>query len=160
MQVTTCMSRTGSSGCAGQRTRPAENTPSLAVRNLSGRVQFLCKTFARPPCSAPTPHKGNTMRPLYVMVGLPIALALTVTTAFEASVTPARVEIEIPEPPTLAVIDSQRVLVYEVHITSFARTPLQLLRIEVLGRPAVPLASPRGTAPPPPPQPVRRTPTP
>src|SRR3989442_1160248 len=86
------------------------------------------------------------MRPLYVMVGLPIALALTVTTAFEASVTPARVEIEIPEPPTLAVIDSQRGLVYEGHITSFARTPLELLRIEGLGRPAGPLASHRDTA--------------
>src|SRR5213082_1541269 len=57
------------------------------------------------------------MTPLHVMVGLPIALA---------SVTaPARVEIETPEPPTPAVIDSQRVLIYELHITSFARTRLE-----------------------------------
>src|SRR5881398_513673 len=65
----------------------------------------------------------KAMTPLHVMVGLPIALA---------SVTaPARVEIETPEPPTPAVIDSQRVLIYELHITSSARTPLELRRIEV-----------------------------
>src|SRR5207302_10320737 len=75
----------------------------------------------------------KAMTPLHVMVGLPIALA---------SVTaPARVEIETPEPPTPVVIDSQRVLVYELHITSFARTPLELRRIEVLGGPALPLAT-------------------
>src|SRR3989442_12683519 len=80
------------------------------------------------------------MRPLYVMVGLPIALALTVTTAFEASVTPARVEIEIPEPPTLAVLEPQRVLVLEVHIPSLARAPLLLLPLAGLGSPAGPRA--------------------
>ncbi len=85
----------------------------------------------------PTPQK-KAMTPLHVMVGLPIALA---------SVTaPARVEIETPEPPIVAVIDSQRVLIYELHITSFARTPLELRRIEVLGRPALPLATYRDSA--------------
>ena len=75
---------------------------------------------------------------VHVMVGLPIALA---------SVTaPARVEIETPEPPTPVVIDSQRVLVYELHITSFARTPLELRHIEVFGRPALPLATYRDSA--------------
>src|SRR6266566_4098511 len=85
----------------------------------------------------PTPQK-KAMTPLHVMVGLPIALA---------SVTaPARVEIETPEPPIVAVIDSQRVLIYELHITSFARTPLELRRIEVLGRAALPLATYRDSA--------------
>ena len=80
----------------------------------------------------------KAMTPLHVMVGLPIALA---------SVTaPARVEIETPEPPTPAVIDSQRVLIYELHITSFARTPLELRRIEVLGREAPLLATYRDSA--------------
>jgi len=72
------------------------------------------------------------MTPLHVIVALPIALV--------SLTAPARVEIETPAPPTLALIDSQRVLVYELHITSFARTPLELRRIEVLGRPALPLA--------------------
>src|SRR5207249_7376361 len=80
----------------------------------------------------------KAMTPLHVMVGLPIALA---------SVTaPARVEIETPEPPTPVVVDSQRVLVYELHITSFARTPLELRRIEVFDRPALPLANYRDSA--------------
>jgi len=59
---------------------------------------------------------------------------------------PARVEIETPEPPTPVVIDSQRVLVYELHITSFARTPLELRRIEVLGRQALLVAAYRDSA--------------
>src|SRR2546429_9106256 len=74
----------------------------------------------------------KAMTPLHVMVGLPIALA---------SVTaPARVEIETPEPPMVAGIDSPRVLVYELHITTFARTPLQPRRIEGLGGSGLPLA--------------------
>lgn len=73
------------------------------------------------------------MMPLHFLVELQIALA---------SVTaPARVEIETPEPPTPALIDSQRVLVYELHITSFARAPIRLLRIEVLGTPGRLLAA-------------------
>src|SRR2546430_15552071 len=80
----------------------------------------------------------KVMTPLHVMVGLPIALA---------SVTaPARVEIEPPEPPMVAVIDSQRVLVYELHTTSFARTQLELRRIEVLGGPGLPLATYKDSA--------------
>lgn len=73
------------------------------------------------------------MTPLHFLVGLAIALG--------SGTTPARVEIETPEPPIPALIDSQRVLVYELHITSFARTPLELRRIEVLGGPALPLAT-------------------
>jgi peptidase M23-like protein len=78
------------------------------------------------------------MTPLHVIVALPIAL-VSVTA-------PARVEIETPAPPTLALIDSQRVLVYELHITSFARTPLELRRIEVLGSPTLSLATYRDSA--------------
>ncbi|HEY6158788.1 MAG TPA: M23 family metallopeptidase [Gemmatimonadales bacterium] len=78
------------------------------------------------------------MTPLHVIVALPIALA--------GLTGPARVEIETPAPPTLALIDSQRVLIYELHITSFARTPLELCRIEVLGRPAQTLAAYKDSA--------------
>jgi murein DD-endopeptidase len=73
------------------------------------------------------------MTPLHVIVALPIALV--------SLTAPARVAIETPEPPMPARIDSQRVLVYELHITSFARTPLELRRIEVLGRHAHTLAA-------------------
>jgi murein DD-endopeptidase len=78
------------------------------------------------------------MTPLHVLVALPIALV--------SLTAPARVEIESPAPPTLALIDSQRVLIYELHITSFARTPLELRRIEVLGRPAQTLAAYKDSA--------------
>lgn len=71
-----------------------------------------------------------------------IGLALTVTAALQGGgAAPARVEIETPEPPLPAVIDSQRVLVYELHVTSFARAPLELRRVEVLGTSGPPLAT-------------------
>jgi len=69
-------------------------------------------------------------------------LAVAAATALHGLASPpARVEIEIPEPPIPAVVDTQRVLVYELHVTSFARTPLELLRVEVLGGAARPLAT-------------------
>lgn len=71
-----------------------------------------------------------------------LALALSATAAFQGGgAAPARVEIETPEPPLPAVVDSQRVLVYELHVTSFARTPLELRRVEVLGSSGPPLAT-------------------
>ena len=71
-----------------------------------------------------------------------IAFAFAATAAFQGHGTaPARVEIETPEPPLPAVIDSQRVLVYELHVTSFARTPLELRRVQVGDRSGPPLAA-------------------
>lgn len=75
------------------------------------------------------------------------AVALT-TLAFPAMIavhgpgTPlARVEVETPEPPIPALVDTQRVLVYELHVTSFARTPLALRLVEVRGDSGRPLAT-------------------
>ena len=76
-----------------------------------------------------------------------ILLVLTAAAALDTGArAPARVEIAVPQPPMPALVDAHRVLVYEIHVTSFARAPLELRRIEVLGGSARPLATYTDTA--------------
>jgi hypothetical protein len=48
------------------------------------------------------------------------------------SLTPTPVEVRVPTPPTPAVALGRRLLVYEIHLTSFASAPLRLQGLAVL----------------------------
>lgn len=62
------------------------------------------------------------------------ALVLAVTSASSGAVTPLResFDLQIPALPTPVTVDSTQRLVYELHLTNFAREPLLLTKVEVL----------------------------
>jgi len=60
-------------------------------------------------------------------------LAAPELAAGQGATLPPNVEIRVPKPPTIAPLDGRRVLIYEIHVTSFLRDTLALRRIDVLG---------------------------
>src|SRR5690348_4625351 len=54
-----------------------------------------------------------------------------VSSLAQSSVHPSPVEVVTPKPPTPAVIEGRQLLVYELHITNFASSPLKLTEIQV-----------------------------
>jgi hypothetical protein len=57
----------------------------------------------------------------------------------------APIDMEVPVAPTPVKSDGKIHLVYELHLTNFNSSELALVRIEVLGRDAIPLAQYEGT---------------
>ena len=52
-------------------------------------------------------------------------------TLAQSSARPSPVEVVVPKPPTPVIIEGERVLVYELHITNFGPSSLTLTRIQV-----------------------------
>jgi murein DD-endopeptidase MepM/ murein hydrolase activator NlpD len=69
-----------------------------------------------------------------VLAGASLALAsaqLTRPLSAQLAPRPPRVEVISPAPPIAAIIDGQRVLVYELHLTNFGRGALGIRRVDV-----------------------------
>jgi len=62
---------------------------------------------------------------------LTMAALMPVGSSAETSSRPSPVEVVNPKPPIPVVIDQNRVLVYELHITNFGQTALVFRRIEI-----------------------------
>jgi biotin carboxyl carrier protein len=68
-----------------------------------------------------------------VILGFCIGLSAPLALAAQAVSFPPFVEVRVPKPPTVAHLNDQNVLVYELHLTNLAATPLTLKRVVALG---------------------------
>src|SRR5438105_6292717 len=63
-----------------------------------------------------------------------LSLGVIVPVVFaQSSARPSPIEVVTPKPPTPATIEGRQVLVYELHITNFGPSSLQLTEIQVFG---------------------------
>lgn len=121
----------------------ARRLPSLADRSVA-------RPHVRPHVR---PHACPHARPYALARARPYArLALAATLLSLACLATARsvvaqvaspLELRVPKPPTVASLDGQAVLVYELHITNFSPVTQDIRRVEVLddARPAHVLAT-------------------
>jgi murein DD-endopeptidase len=104
----------------------------------------LLKTSATFGCASSRPtRRGACLTTFLVVVG-----AASHSAVAQIAERPARVEVVIPKAPTPVTVDTQRVLVYELHVTNFGTGPLVLRQLDIMdaASPHVPLASYRDSA--------------
>jgi hypothetical protein len=79
-------------------------------------------------------HSTVASRHRTFLVALLFIIALTagaVVSFAQSSAHPSPVEVVTPKPPMPVVVEGKQVLVYELHITNFASSPLELTEIQV-----------------------------
>ena len=75
-----------------------------------------------------------------MILSLLLVIGSTTTVAQTRGPIDLPVEMDVPISPTPFTADGKTHLVYELHLTNFSSRDLTLVRVEVLGRDAAPLA--------------------
>jgi hypothetical protein len=93
-------------------------------------------------------HQGALLEKAAAAVFLVLTVAGPQWALAQLSARPARVEVVVPKAPTPVMVDTQQVLVYELHVTNFGPGPLVLRQLDVMDAASAeaPLASYRDSA--------------
>lgn len=108
-------------------------------------MDTLAKLYAQQPCVGLTDEMNPTISVLCRLLAVVIAM----TSCVQASAAPTLREsfdLDVPTQASPVLVDGTRFLIYELHLTNFAREPLSPVSIEVLDEKGRVLASFSGAA--------------